>query len=309
MACFAGRLQCKPLTVLYGLPEVPRLANGVPMIIHQTWKTEDVPSHWATSSEAWKALHPDWIYLLWTDADIEAYIEALWPDAVPIFERLEEPIQRVDLWRYFVLRDFGGIYCDLDIRPKDCIGPVLEASPGHVFLVPSANNAGQFTNALMASGTSMQAQVFWTEMIDYVAAWPNRPFDHIAGSIRHVRIVASTGPLALSRVAENTQMPITVLPKVVWNPYELTVAGHLDEQKSPHAIVEILKGSSWHDAESTVFVFLHMYRLQLLALLGLLVVFTFIQNAYLRDYAKYLVRRLRNYRRPDTSTASVASSV
>jgi len=304
--CFAGPQECKPLNVLYSLPEVPLLANGIPKIVHQTWKNEEVPAHWASSAEAWKSLHPDWTYLLWTDADIEAYISKLWPESRQTFEKLEEPIQRVDLWRYFVLRDFGGVYCDLDIRPKANVEGALESCLGHVFLVPSANNSGQYTNAFMASTRSEQAGVFWTQMIDYVDAWPAKAIDHLASSIRHVRIVASTGPLALSRVAERTQMPVTVLPKVVWNPYELTLAGHVEEQMSPHAIVEILKGSSWHDAESSVFVFLHTHRLQLIVLSGLLVVFTFIQNAYLRNYARALLRRLRS-RKPAPAVSPAVS--
>lgn len=49
---------------------------GVPRIIHQTWKDEHVLARWRTSPAEWQRLHPDWTYMLWTDAAIRAHIAA-----------------------------------------------------------------------------------------------------------------------------------------------------------------------------------------------------------------------------------------
>ena len=293
--CFAHP-KCEPLNILKALQIVPVLPNGVPQIIHQTWKTKELPEHWAPGSKAWASLHADWIYLMWTDSDIEAYIETMWPQYRALFAKLEHAIQRVDLFRYFVLRDFGGLYCDLDIVAKRNVGPILGATPGHVFLVPSANTSGQYTNALMVSTTSPTAKAFWTSMIEYVEAFPSTHADRVLSSVRHTRIVASTGPMALSRVADRSSGPITVLPKRLWNPYELTVAGQLDRQTNDEALVYILQGSSWHAADSTFFVFVYTHRVPMVVLGALAIVWILLQNAYLHDKASMLLRKLRRTR-------------
>lgn len=39
----------------------------IPRIIHQTWKTKDVPSPLDQLPQTWKEYLPNWEYILWTD--------------------------------------------------------------------------------------------------------------------------------------------------------------------------------------------------------------------------------------------------
>ena len=41
----------------------------VPALIHQTWKTQQVPEKWAKAQQSCIDLHPDYEYKLWTDDD------------------------------------------------------------------------------------------------------------------------------------------------------------------------------------------------------------------------------------------------
>lgn len=247
--------------------------TGIPKLIHQTWRDATVPEHWASGALAWQSLHPEWTYLLWTDADIKAYILERHTDDWPLFEALSWPIQRVDLWRYYVLRDFGGVYADLDIKPVRPVDGLM--GPGHVFLVPSANTSGVFTNAFMLSDTSREAYDFWTSVIDSVKAYvKSRSIGLLSAMSRHVEIMTSTGPLALTSAASASRWPITVLPGKLWNPFELSLAEEpdlQDQQALPEAIVRILPGSSWHASDSTLFSYVHTHRTLLLAVLALIV--------------------------------------
>lgn len=46
------------------------LANSaVPKVIHQTWKTTEVPAKWAAARQSCIDLHPDYEHRLWTDED------------------------------------------------------------------------------------------------------------------------------------------------------------------------------------------------------------------------------------------------
>lgn len=44
-------------------------SSAVPKIIHQTWKTTQVPAKWAAARQSCIDLHPDYEHRLWTDED------------------------------------------------------------------------------------------------------------------------------------------------------------------------------------------------------------------------------------------------
>jgi mannosyltransferase OCH1-like enzyme len=47
----------------------------IPKIIHQTWKTENVPWKWKLYQKKVKQLHPDWEYKLWTDKNNMEFVK------------------------------------------------------------------------------------------------------------------------------------------------------------------------------------------------------------------------------------------
>ncbi len=52
----------------------------VPAIIHQTWKSKDIPEKWQKAQKSCIDLHPDYEYKLWTDEDGLALIEVGAPE-------------------------------------------------------------------------------------------------------------------------------------------------------------------------------------------------------------------------------------
>ncbi len=91
----------------------------IPKIIHQTWKDNNIPDKWKISKKMWKKHHPEWRYILWTDKMIRDYIEIGYPEFLKLFDSYKYNIQRVDMIRYFILKDLGGIYSDLDLYPTE----------------------------------------------------------------------------------------------------------------------------------------------------------------------------------------------
>jgi len=282
---------CKPLELLWNT-KVEFLPNGLPKIIHQTWKTDTVPEHWASSKERWQTLHPTWLYVFWTDQDIDAYVRLAKPTMYSTFRNLQWPIQRVDLFRYFVLHDFGGIYVDLDIRPVTSIDSYLETTFGDIFLVHSANTPSNFTNAFMMSTIRPNARRFWQSMMNHVKEWPKTWLEGTLASIRHLHIMMSTGPMALTSVANATNEAITVLPSSRWNPYDLAMAEDLSLQNAEGAIIQILPGSSWHAMDSKAISFLHIYKWPLILLASLYVIYKLIHEKILQQKVAALVRLL-----------------
>jgi hypothetical protein len=86
----------------------------IPKIIHQTWKTTDIPGRFGPWVESWRRLNPDWEYRLWTDRMLLDFVAERYPDFLPVYATYHAPIMRVDAARYLLLHHFGGVYADLD---------------------------------------------------------------------------------------------------------------------------------------------------------------------------------------------------
>ena len=160
----------------------------IPKIIHQTWKDHDIPARFQEAQQSWKKHHPDWEYRFWTDDDLDRLVEEHAPDLLPQWEAYPNHIQRVDAARYVMLREFGGMYADLDL---ECLKP-MDGLLEHEVVLPNTTPFG-LSNQLMLSR-------------------PGHPlFDFAIQSLpasfrkwyrwwipRHVRILASTGPLFIT---------------------------------------------------------------------------------------------------------------
>lgn len=123
--------------------------GGIPRIIHQMYKSSDLPPKWADVPAAWRALHPpsEYTYMLWTDESLRELIATDYAWLLPTYDAYPYPTQRWDASRYAVLHKYGGLYADLDLRPVDSVDALLR---GQTLLLPYTPNIG-LTNAVMAS--------------------------------------------------------------------------------------------------------------------------------------------------------------
>ena len=92
----------------------------IPKIIHQTWKTENIPTEFRSFVNSWKTKNADWHYVLWTDRDCKRFIKANYPDFLKLYNAYDEQIKRIDAFRYFLLHHCGGLYVDIDF---ECLKP------------------------------------------------------------------------------------------------------------------------------------------------------------------------------------------
>jgi hypothetical protein len=129
----------------------------IPRIIHQTWKTHDVPAEFAAYVKTWIKQNPGWQYWFWSDAEAARFIKFKHPKYYDMYENYPEAIYRADAMRYFVLYEFGGWYADLDIedlKPLEELGNthscIISQEPwGHVLFI--WNRTRLACNALMAA--------------------------------------------------------------------------------------------------------------------------------------------------------------
>jgi len=157
-----------------------------------------VPERFKACMDSWKIMHPDWLYILWTDEKInhiKLYNQAL-------FDRAINYAQRSDILRYELLYHYGGLYVDVDFR---CLKPFDFLHHSYDFYIGIMNTGVvELGNALIGSA-------------------PNHPIlKEIITNIRHAKIksfndfVNATGNAHVSKsfmnIAPHYTGPIIVLP-------------------------------------------------------------------------------------------------
>ena len=94
----------------------------LPKIVHQTWRTRNIPQEWRAWHQTWKVCFPspEFQHIIWTDKDARRLIETKYTWFLDIYDGYPHQIQRADAVRYFILFEYGGIYADLDY---ECLRP------------------------------------------------------------------------------------------------------------------------------------------------------------------------------------------
>jgi mannosyltransferase OCH1-like enzyme len=95
--------------------------DSIPKIIHQTAPADESkwPHVWKTSQKTWKKHFPDFEYIMWTDEDLDSFIETEYPWFYDTYMSYDVNIKRIDAARYFILYHYGGMYADMDMSCKD----------------------------------------------------------------------------------------------------------------------------------------------------------------------------------------------
>ncbi len=93
-----------------------------PRIVHQTWKTRELPAFIDRCVSSMREQHPDWDHRFYEDDDMESVITECGEISMDDFRKIPTGIERADVFRCAVLYCKGGVYCDVDmeaIQPLD----------------------------------------------------------------------------------------------------------------------------------------------------------------------------------------------
>mmetsp|Transcript_15435 Transcript_15435/g.27732 ORF Transcript_15435/g.27732 Transcript_15435/m.27732 type:complete len:351 (-) Transcript_15435:200-1252(-) len=214
----------------------------IPKIIHQTYKTQDVPPNWAKTPGAWKEKHPDWEYMFWTDEKNRKLIEEHYNWFLGTYDGYPYGIQRSDAARYFILNHYGGVYADLDIQPLRSVTEIIGDAE---LVLPQTPNFG-LTNAFMASTKGNPFMKYVTEILPNHA---NRWYQ----VVRHWHIMTSAGPTFLWAQYEGwtgDKSNTLIVPAGYWGKCSICKAHCRDLSTSP---LHHLTGNSWFAIDSFIF--------------------------------------------------------
>jgi len=89
----------------------------IPHILHQSWKNSSLPEATKNSINVWREAMPDWPRSFYTDEDNRLLWKGVAPTCLPLYEFWPENISRADAARILYMRQWGGVYADLDVTP------------------------------------------------------------------------------------------------------------------------------------------------------------------------------------------------
>jgi mannosyltransferase OCH1-like enzyme len=166
----------------------PGVRETIPRILHQTWKTTDVPTRWRDARRSWLAAHPGWEHRLWTDEDLDRLVRTRAPRFYPLWRSYPWHIQRVDSARYLMLHEMGGVYADLDLICRKPLDELLD----HELVLARTRPLG-LTNALMMARPAHPLMRSALERLpEAFRRWQRSWLP------RHFRVLLTTGPLFLT---------------------------------------------------------------------------------------------------------------
>ncbi|KAJ1027582.1 hypothetical protein NDA18_003583 [Ustilago nuda] len=240
----------------------------IPRIIHQTWKDKHLPPRWQAIRDECAAMHPDYEYKLWTDADSRKFIAEHYHWFLPVFDGYPYPIQRADAIRYFVLHYYGGIYMDLDIGCLRRFDPLLRFE----VILPKTIPVGVSNDVML----SAKGHPFMDQLIHNLVTFNHQYLTN------YPTVMFSTGPMFVSasyglyvdvhgpafpstpKQPEAGFKGIRVLPKSLYGK-------NVKPKDAPDSFFSHFYGSSWHANDAGFLIFLRKYG-RLLIFVGLCVV-------------------------------------
>jgi hypothetical protein len=119
----------------------------IPKIIFQTheYKYEELPLWFKQTSMSWRNLNPGWEYVYHDVAQRSKYVKDKSPELYKIYQEIRKPHQ-ADIWRYLILKEYGGVYADMDSFCTVPMDYILDVLPDHIEIVCTRTEKQQHTN-------------------------------------------------------------------------------------------------------------------------------------------------------------------
>ncbi|MBL4672306.1 MAG: FkbM family methyltransferase [Arenicella sp.] len=187
----------------------------IPKIIHQTWKTDQVPSEWTAFAQSWRRHHPNWKYKLWSNADGAEFVEQFYPHFSRTYFAYSRDIQRADAIRYLLIYHYGGLYVDLDFECLQSLDSLLDSDKLVIGLEPREHARDQALDQLLCNAlfASQPGSAFLKAVIDFLIT------DDTHAGI-HDDVLNTTGPVMLQKVYEQVKRQgVSVYPSSYFCPF------------------------------------------------------------------------------------------
>ena len=98
-----------------GINKPVETLDKIPKIIHHIWMGKnEIPDLNIKCAESIKKTNSDFEYKLWKDDDVNNMMKNDFPEYYEKFNELPRMIMKIDMFRYFLMYKYGGLYTDMD---------------------------------------------------------------------------------------------------------------------------------------------------------------------------------------------------
>lgn len=119
----------------------------IPKIIHQIWLGSKVPKCYLAWRKSWQKFHPGWIYILWTDKEVNN-LKLYNQD---YFNKARNFGEKANVLRYELLYQFGGVYADIDFECLKSFDVFHHSFDFYTGIAPLDCNIAYLNNAIIGS--------------------------------------------------------------------------------------------------------------------------------------------------------------
>jgi mannosyltransferase OCH1-like enzyme len=160
----------------------------IPKIIHQTYKNYNLPDIYKMCQTEIKRLHNDFEYRFYTDDDMDILMKTDFPEYYDKFNELPRMIMKIDMFRYFLMYKYGGLYADMDylmFKPFDLLNEKVVIPTNRD--LDNNNNLTSLGNCIFASEPN---HPYWKSLMDtlFKIDRKNLPYSGFDN------VIKSTGP-------------------------------------------------------------------------------------------------------------------
>jgi len=223
--------------------EIPDGEVSIPQIIHQTYKTRELPSGWEGVPDSYAKVLPNWKYMFWSDETGRDLIADHYDWFLPTFDGYEHNIERADAVRYFILYHYGGIYVDMDIMAeRQDLDNLIRGHQNMLSITPDVG----LTNAFMASTKHSKFMHFSMKLL--------QRHSQMQYFLRHFTIMVQTGPMfiSMSHASFPSGKDITLVMPKVWGKCSKCEA--CNHGLKSVAFFHHVEGSSWFKSDTSLII-------------------------------------------------------
>ena len=202
----------------------------IPKIIHQTYKNHNLPETYKMCQTEIKRLHPDFEYRFYTDEDMNRLMKTKFPEYYDKFNELPRMIMKIDMFRYFLMYKYGGLYTDMDylmFKPFDMLNEKV--------VIP-CNREDENQNPICLGNCIFASEPnhpFWKSLMDTLFTIDRRKLEYTIDKNIDGNVLG-TGPMfvfAMWKKYSNTNNDICVSKRNLFHPPTIHNKEYIEELK------------------------------------------------------------------------------
>jgi mannosyltransferase OCH1-like enzyme len=190
---------------------------NVPLITHQIWYQgwDKLPDKFKENVRQLEELNPEFSHMKWNATSLREECAKISEKLATKFDSFPHMIQKIDLGRYVVLYNYGGVSVDTDMKPFK----PLKKTPGllgHDFIISASafpvNLIGGVNNALIMTKKNHPI------LLDIITSIMDKEDNASNYFPKEFDIIFSTGPLSFYWFTYKHRKDIHILPNQYFEP-------------------------------------------------------------------------------------------